>query len=233
MQGQTSPEQDEKTVVDALLRGDVDAPASASILSEAEAPSGTSPGLTRSQVRTTAASRTPLVPWLRDHAWALVSATLAVLLAIAVGVVVHLWNVSDQWAIRSSELTELNHALAADLAAEQVAVLTQAQQIELLEDQRATLQSRVLDLANAVSQSGDSAATAEQRISLLSDLLSTASSVTNGLNRCIDSKTQLATYMKTPEAYSPEELEAFAASVDQLCAAATNANIQFQQQLRP
>lgn len=233
MQGQTSPDQGEKTGV----APDFDEGADEAPTSDSPAPSTTGvepePERTRSRVRQTRSPRAPLGPWLRAHIWQIVAALLAILLVAAISIGAYLWDVSEKWERRSDELTALNLELADELAAEQIVALTQEQQIELLEDQRATLQSRVLDLADAVSQSGDSAATAEQQISLLTDLISTASSVTNGLTRCIDSQKQLATYMETPEDYAPEELEAFEASVEQLCAAATAANFQFQQQLTP
>jgi hypothetical protein len=236
MQGQTSPDQGGKTVTAPLLDGQADAsdalPAHTSPAAESEV-SASAGERTRSRTRPKPTVRSAVGPWIRAHVWQLATATVAACLVAAVAVAAHLWDVSEQWEERSSELTELNYGLADDLTAEQVTVLTQAQQIELLEDQRSTLQTRVLDLADAVSQSGDSAATAEQQISLLTELITTASSVTNGLNRCIDSQEQLATYLETPEDYEPEELDAFADSVEQLCAAATAANFQFQQQLTP
>ncbi|BDZ61320.1 hypothetical protein GCM10025873_11110 [Demequina sediminis] len=55
----------------------------------------------------------------------------------------------------------------------------------------------------------------------------------NSLSRCIEGHEQLVTYLQTPDDYEPEELESFRASVDELCTAATDAHLDFQQSVAP
>lgn len=169
----------------------------------------------------------------RPIAWMVTAGIFFAIAATFVGLTIHLMDIADQWEVRADELTQINYELGEDLVAEQETVLTQEQEIDLLNDQLATLQQRVLDLADVVNQSDDNVATAQQQIDQLYETIDTGAAVANALRRCVDAQDQLAEYLSEAEEYDEDELAEFEASVDERCTAAINANQQFQASLTP
>lgn len=169
----------------------------------------------------------------RPVGWMVTSGLLLIVAGVFIGLTVHLTDVAEQWQVRADELLEVNYALGEDLGAEQETVLTQQEQIDLLNDQLSTLQQRVLDLADVVNQSDDNVATAQQQIDQLGELIETGAAVSNALNRCVDAQDQLAEYLREAEEYDEEELAAFEDSVDERCTAAVDANSEYQASLTP
>lgn len=183
----------------------------------------------------TARKRRRRRPW----GWIITAIVLFLALGGVIAASVHLWNVSLAWEERVNELTAINYGLGEDLVTEQETVLTQEDQIELLTQQRETLQQRVLDLSETANLSRDNVATAQQEIEALADLVAQAAAVSNALNRCVDSQEQLAQFLSEvqaadpegPPVYDPADLAAYEQSVDDLCDAATAANAQLQRDL--
>lgn len=160
-------------------------------------------------------------------------AIMTALLIAAAAFVAYLWRVSEAWELRVAELTQIGYDLGEQLAAERAALAEANQQIDLLDDQLTASKDTVLRLQAQNAQWGDDAAYAQEQILALEQLTVQASSVANSLSRCIEGHEQLVTYLQTPDDYEPEELESFRASVDELCSAATDAHLAFQQSVAP
>lgn len=169
----------------------------------------------------------------RPVGWMVTSGLLLIVAGVFIALTIHLTDVASQWQVRADELVEVNYDLGEDLVAEQETVLTQQEQIDLLNDQLSTLQQRVLDLADVVNQSDDNVATAQQQIDQLRDIVETGALVSNALNRCVDAQDQLAEYLREAEEYDEEELADFEDSVDERCTAAVEANSEYQASLTP
>lgn len=160
-------------------------------------------------------------------------AIMTALLIAAAAFVAYLWRVSEAWELRVTELTQIGYDLGEQLAAERAALAEANQQIDLLDDQLTASKDTVLRLQAQNAQWGDDAAYAQEQILALEELTVEASSVAISLSRCIEGHEQLVTYLQTPDDYAPEELESFRASVDELCTAATDAHLDFQQSVAP
>ncbi len=76
---------------------------------------------------------------------------------------------------------------------------------------------------------------------LLTSQIQTAQTVVGQLGRCIEGERQLVEYLTapaapaddtdTPEGPTPEQIQDFSSSVDELCTSAINANRSFQESL--
>lgn len=168
------------------------------------------------------------IPLSQRKLWMVACSVLGVLLLVFLGTTIYLANVSNDWERTTNQVIDDNYDLGAQLAKEQKLIIEQQAQIDLLNQQLDTSKSQVTELADIVAQSEDQAVFVSQEVSNLRELLATASAVSNALNRCVDGQAQLAAYLREPENYDPEELEAYEVSVGELCAAAEAANSQLQ-----
>jgi len=156
------------------------------------------------------------------------AAGLAVLALAFAG---YLWVINDQWQSRSEALSTEAHNLGQDLSDTRQQVVDKQAEIDLLNEQLATDQARVLELATESAQAGDSASYAQQQLELYQELAALGGSVSLALNHCVDEHEKLAGYLKDSAAWDPTELAAYEAGVNKLCNSAQAANASFQKAL--
>ncbi|WP_297083449.1 hypothetical protein [uncultured Demequina sp.] len=156
--------------------------------------------------------------------WIAASIVLFLLLGAAVALDVHLWRTTDQWEARADELTEANYALGEELSSEQSTTMQLESEIDLLSQQLATSNQKVVDLSAEKASANDASAFANQQIDQLEGYLSQSTAVASAMQRCIDGHEQLAEYLAEPDNYEPEQLSEYASGVTQLCEAAKDSN---------
>lgn len=167
----------------------------------------------------------------RRAGWIVTVVLLILLLATSVLLNRHLWITSDQWEARSAALTDVNYDLGEQLSREEQTTTQLESEIELLTQQLATSNQRVVDLSAGKATAEDASEYARQQIEQLTASLTNASAVANALHRCADGQQQLVTYLENPDNYEPEELTEYAESVGQLCEAAERSNEQLREAL--
>lgn len=163
--------------------------------------------------------------------WIVTTVLLLGLLGGAIALNWHQWETTEQWTARSDELTQINYDLGTQLAEEKATTAQLEGEIDLLSQQLATSNQRVIDLSAAKAGAEDASEFAQQQINQLTEDLTTAASVATALNRCVDGQQQLAEYLRTPDNYEPEELAEFESSVDELCATAEDASSRLREDL--
>ncbi len=168
------------------------------------------------------------IPVRRQRLWIIATSVLGVLLITAGIIIYRLVDVSNQWETQVEDVKAQNFDLGQRLAEEQAQVVALQGQADLVTEQLRTAQQRVLELADNVAQRDDNAEFYARQITDLTDILATASAVSNSLNKCVDYKEQLIGYLKTPENYDPTEVTTFEAGVTKVCDAATSANVDLQ-----
>lgn len=176
-------------------------------------------------------AETASAPRGRRAGWIVTVVLLVLLLATSVLLNRHLWITSDQWEARAASLTEVNYDLGEQLSREEQTTTQLESEIELLTQQLATSNQRVVDLSAGKATAEDASEYARQQIEQLTASLTNASAVANALHRCADGQQQLVTYLENPDNYEPEELTEYAESVGQLCEAAERSNEQLREAL--
>ncbi|NYI41733.1 hypothetical protein [Demequina lutea] len=177
------------------------------------------------------------IPVSRQRLWIAVTAVGVILLAVAIGLIVHLRNVSLKWEQQVTEVKAQNYDLGQRVASEQAQVVNLHGENDQLASQLKTVQQKVLDLGASAAQQGDNVQFYARQIDQLTTTLSTAKGVANALDRCIEGKTQLIGYLKdaasaTPT-YDPAQITDFEASLKIKCDNAVTSNVQLQQVLTP
>ncbi|WP_156160775.1 hypothetical protein [Demequina maris] len=160
-------------------------------------------------------------------------AMLTVLLLAASALIAYLWRVSEAWEERVVEMTAYSYGLGEDLASERDTLTTTQEQLDLVSQQLSASKDTVSRLQAENAQWGDDAAYAQEQIAGLQEIITNATSVANSLSRCIQGHEQLAEYLANPDDLKPKELRSFEASVDELCQAAADSNLTFQQSVAP
>ncbi|MDN4476217.1 hypothetical protein QQX09_10160 [Demequina sp. SYSU T00192] len=160
-------------------------------------------------------------------------ALLTVTLLAASALIAYLWRVSEAWEERVIEMTEYSYGLGSELADERGTLATTQEQLDLVSDQLSASKDTVSRLQAENAQWGDDAAYAQEQIAGLQEIITDATSVANSLGRCIQGHEQLAVYLANPDDLKPKELRTFEESVDELCQAAADANLVFQQSVAP
>lgn len=173
---------------------------------------------------------TPLerMPVERQRLWIIVTSLLGVLLITAGIIIYRLVDVSNQWEAQVEGVKAQNYDLGERLAEEQAQGIELQDQVDLVNEQLRTAQQRVLELADDVAQRDDNAEFYARQITDLTDVLTTASTVANSLNKCVDYHQQLVDILKQPDNYLPDEVATFEAGVTKVCDAATSANVDLQ-----
>jgi len=171
------------------------------------------------------------IPVSRQKLWIAVTAIGATLLIVAIVLAVHLRDVSLEWEDQVSEVTAQNYDLGTRLADEQTQVVDLTSANEQITSQLKTAQQKILELADEKAQQGDNVEFYARQIDDLTTELSTAASVANALDRCIEGKTQLVGYLKDPANYDPVEVSDFETSLAIKCDNAVAANVELQRVL--
>lgn len=168
------------------------------------------------------------IPVKRQRLWIIVTSLLGVLLITAGIIIYRLVDVSNQWEAQVEAVKAQNYDLGKRLAEEQAQGIELQDQVDLVNEQLRTAQQRVLELADDVAQRDDNAEFYARQITDLTDVLTTAATVANSLNKCVDYHQQLVDILKQPDNYLPDEVATFEAGVTKVCDAATAANVDLQ-----
>lgn len=167
----------------------------------------------------------------RTRFWPILTISLVLLLAAAGYVIWYLWGTTEQWHQRADDLTAVNYELGQELSDTQARLSVLEGDLDLLGEQLATSNQRLLDVAAENASIIDDQAYASQQLASLADRLSSAGSVAIQLNRCIEEQRRLADYLANAEDYDPDELADYRTSVDELCEPAVSANARLQEAL--
>jgi hypothetical protein len=175
----------------------------------------------------------PVVLPLNQHArvWMVLSGVLGIMLVASLVIIGYLWNVNGKWQDQVSSLTDTGYSLG-DRVAEHRQQIAQLEATNaLLTDQLSAAKDTVLTLSDEKAQWSDETAYAEQQVDLLITQVSTSQDVIAQLGRCIEGEQQLVTYIEAGDAYPPAQVAQYRMSVEELCAAASNAVTEFQRSL--
>lgn len=175
----------------------------------------------------------PVVLPLNQHArvWMLLSGVLGIMLIAALVIVGYLWNVNGKWQDQVTSLTATGYDLGDRIADHKKEIKQLESTNGLLTDQLSTAKDKVLNLSDEKAQWSDQTAFAQQQVDLLTQQVLDAQGVLSKLGRCIEGEQQLVAYLGTVDQYSPAQLEQYRNSVAGLCAAASNAQAEFQRSL--
>ncbi len=173
------------------------------------------------------------IPVSRQRLWIAITALLTLFLVVVLGLLVKTRNAALEWQQQVEDVTTQNYDLGVRLADEKTQVVNLQGENDQITGQLKTVQQKVLDLADEKAQQGDNVEFYAREIENLTTALSTAKSVANALDRCIEGKTQLIGYMKDSANYDPIEITEFETSLDIKCDNAVAANVELQRILGP
>jgi len=173
------------------------------------------------------------IPVSRQRLWIAITAVGVILLAVAIVLLLQTRSAALKWEQQVEEVKVQNYDLGTRLADEQNQVVTLQGENDQVTSQLKTVQQKVLDLADEKAQQGDNVEFYARQIDDLTTALSTAKSVGNALDRCIEGKTQLIGYLRAPANYDPVEIANFETSLTVKCDNAVAANVELQQILTP
>lgn len=154
---------------------------------------------------------------------------------------------TDAWSKQVDQVTEISYGLGDDLADSRTENTRLSDEINLVQEQLANSKDTVLKLSDEKAQWRDDTEFAQQQVEATEQLLTTATAVANGLQRCTDGQQELMDFIDTategsttPAApgtptdevdtptYTAEEIAAYRTSVNELCENAETANIELQ-----
>lgn len=167
----------------------------------------------------------------RRWPWIVVIIILLGLLATSVAMTYEMSQRSEAWSAQVDDITYTSYELGnqvADVTAQNVQL---DDQIDLLEEQLSNSKDTVLQLSDEKAQWRDDTEFAQQQVEATEQLLTTAASVANGLQRCTDGQLQLMETLASADDYAPDQLEAYQDSVTELCDNAEQANLELQRKL--
>ncbi|WP_061960340.1 hypothetical protein [Demequina flava] len=174
----------------------------------------------------------PIYPPKRRLPW--IISTIALLLLLIGGAYLgwRMYEVNTEWQAYAGDLEMANYELGEQIAQEQATVVEKEAEVDLLSEQLANSNDRLLDLADEKASAVDGQEFNEQLIEGLNTTLSLGQTATASLNSCIDGLEQLNEYLAAPEdEYDPEQVEDYADGVNELCAASDTATANFQSAL--
>jgi len=174
----------------------------------------------------------PPAPRHRRRAWAVVTVSaLSVLLVATAALATYLWLLTDRQEQRSAEIEAQARAIGTDLATLRSEHEGTLGELAGVNDQLATAQERITQLADEKAQVGDDREVQRQLVDYQARVSQAAANVASALSTCIDAQNQLITYLEDAASYDPADLERFKGDVQGVCAAATEANTELQRQL--
>jgi hypothetical protein len=171
------------------------------------------------------------IPLSERKRWRLLAGGAAGLAVLALISSAYLWVVNDHWQARSDALTAEGYDLGARLADARDQIVEKQGEIDLLTEQKETLQARLIELVDEKAQAGDDVTYAQQQISHYRDLSSLGGSTSLLLSQCVDYQKELAGYLKNPGAWDATDLAAFESGVNSKCDLAQGANADLQRML--
>lgn len=165
----------------------------------------------------------------------------------------HLWRTADAWQDRADRYERDASGLGQDLAVERADLAATRAELEAVRDQLAVAHERIIGLADEKAQLGDDNEVQKRLVDYQERVSDAAGTVALALDQCVQGQQQLIALMavppapKTPPATPPatppptdpdapqppteEEIAELRDVVDELCDAATEANIGLQLEL--
>jgi len=186
----------------------------------------------------------------RRWPWVVAFILMAGVAATAAAVTYQMVQRTDAWSKQVDAATEISYGLGDTLADAQSENTRLSDEISLVQEQLANSKDTVLKLSDEKAQWRDDTEFAKQQVEATEQLLTTATAVANGLQRCTDGQQELMDFIDTateapapPAApgaptdeavtatYTAEEIAAYRTSVNELCDNAETANIDLQKAL--
>jgi len=156
---------------------------------------------------------------------------LAVTTALLIGSTAYLWRTSDAWESRADDYEAVSHDLGSDLSDTRAELKATTDELSAVQSQLSTAQARIIELANEKAQIGDDREAQRLLVDYQERISSAAGKVALALDQCVRGQNQLIGYLQNAELYDPKDLDAYAADVQDLCQAATDANSALQAEL--
>ena len=168
----------------------------------------------------------------------------------------HLWLTAEAWQDRAARYEQDAHGLGTDLANERADLAATRAELEAVRDQLGVAHERIIGLADEKAKLGDENEVQRRLVDYQARVSDAAGIVALALDQCVQGQQQLIAVMEvaasvptpapgptppptpaptptptTPSGPLPEEVAALRTEVDQLCQAATEANIDLQLEL--
>lgn len=179
--------------------------------------------------------------------------TGVVLLVGALGTTVvlarHLWRTAEAWEDRADRYERDASGLGQDLALERADLAATRAELEAVRDQLAVAHERIIGLADEKARLGDDNEVQKRLVDYQERVSEAAGTVALALDQCVQGQQQLIALLALPDPPDPPpgtpptpdpdapqppteaEIEGLRTEVDELCQAATEANIELQREL--
>ncbi|WP_430866987.1 hypothetical protein [Demequina aurantiaca] len=153
------------------------------------------------------------------------------LLATSAAMTYEMSERSNEWSAQVEDITATSYELGNQVAETTAQNVTLNDEIDLLEEQLSNNKDTVLKLSDEKAQWRDDTEFAQQQVDATADLLASAASVANGLQRCTEGQLELINTITGIEEFDPEAIALYQASVTELCDKAQRANVELQEAL--
>lgn len=158
-------------------------------------------------------------------------ALLTVLLLAALGAAGYLYATTTAYAERLAWTEDQARAIGTDLVTTRSELEGATSELDAVRAQLATAQERITALADEKAQIGDDREAQAQLLDYQARVSEAAGTVASALDRCVRGQDQLIDYLADADSYDPDQLAAFGADVERLCASASEANAALQTEL--
>jgi hypothetical protein len=165
----------------------------------------------------------------RRRPWAVI--VLSVLLVLVTALSAYLWIRTVRYEDYAQGIEDQARAIGTDLTALREEHEGTVGELAAVNDQLATAQARITELADEKAQIGDDREIQRQLVDYQERVSQAAANVASALSTCIDGQNQLIGYLENSAAYDPTDLQRFKDDVTRVCGIATDANTQLQQEL--
>jgi chromosome segregation ATPase len=156
---------------------------------------------------------------------------LSVLLVLVTALSAYLWVRTVRYEEYAQDIEDQARAIGTELATLRTEHEGTVGELAAVNDQLATAQTRITELADEKAQVGDDREVQRQLVDYQQRVSQAAANVASALSTCIDAQNQLITYLENSAAYDPTDLARFKGDVQNVCAVATEANTELQRQL--
>ncbi|GIG37990.1 hypothetical protein [Cellulomonas pakistanensis] len=165
----------------------------------------------------------------RGRTWAVV--VLSLLLVLVMALAAYLWVRTVRYQEYADALEAQGRSVGGELASLRVQHDGTLTELAAVNEQLATAQTRITQLADEKAQVGDDREVQRQLVDYQERISQAAANVASALSTCIDAQNQLITYLEDAASYDPADLARFKTDVQGVCKAATDANAELQRQL--
>nr|WP_240934768.1 hypothetical protein [Cellulomonas sp. IC4_254] len=156
---------------------------------------------------------------------------MSVLLVLVTALAAYLWVRTVRYEEYAAGVEAQGRTIGTELATLRTQHDGTLAELDAVNEQLSTAQSRITQLADEKAQVGDDREVQRQLVDYQERISQAAANVASALSTCIDAQNQLITYLEDAQAYDPADLERFKSDVQGVCNAATVANTELQRQL--